>query len=121
MSVKKRLKEYIAHSGLTISQFEKSINVSNGYINSISRGIGADKMQKIIENYSNLNINWLLTGNETMLKPAIKVHEPAPKYETGCKHCLQLEKEIAHLKREIDLQDQLIVALGGKSKQGKTA
>ena len=62
MSVKERLKEYIKYSGLSISDFEKSIFASNGYVNSISKGIGADKIEIIIEKYSNLNIEWLLRG-----------------------------------------------------------
>ena len=62
MSVKERLKEYIKYSGLSISDFEKSIFASNGYVNSISKGIGADKIEIIIEKYPNLNIEWLLRG-----------------------------------------------------------
>lgn len=68
MSTKERLKKYVKSQGLTISAFEKAINVSNGYINSISKGIGGENLMAIIEKSPNLNINWLLTGEGEMLK-----------------------------------------------------
>ena len=68
MSTKERLKKYVKSQGLTISAFEKAINVSNGYINSISKGIGGENLMAIIEKSPNLNINWLLTGEGEMFK-----------------------------------------------------
>ena len=68
MTVKDRLKLFCRESGMPISVFEKSINVSNGYINSISKGLGIDILNTIIEKYSNLNIEWVLSGKGNMLK-----------------------------------------------------
>ena len=68
MTVKDRLKLFCKKSGMPISVFEKSINVSNGYINSISKGLGIDILNTIIEKYSNLNIEWVLSGKGNMLK-----------------------------------------------------
>lgn len=68
MSVKNRLKLFIKSQGNTISGFEKDINVSNGYVNSISKGIGGEILLNILEISPNLNINWLLTGKGEMLK-----------------------------------------------------
>ncbi|WP_181256212.1 S24 family peptidase [Aurantibacter aestuarii] len=53
---------------ITNSAFEQSIDASNGYINSISKSIGIDKVESILEKYPNLNIEWLLTGNGDMMK-----------------------------------------------------
>ncbi|MDP9954752.1 transcriptional regulator with XRE-family HTH domain [Epilithonimonas hungarica] len=65
MSIKERLKFYIkSKKGLTNHAFEKSIGVSNGYINSISKGIGGIYLERIREKYKDLDINWLLTGEE---------------------------------------------------------
>lgn len=68
MSVKKRIKEFCKSEGITITAFESNIGVSNGYVNAISKSIGLDKLNTIIENYSNLNIEWLLTGKGDMIK-----------------------------------------------------
>ena len=68
MSVKNRLKKYIANQNLSIRDFEKSINVANSYVNSISKSIGIDKINLIVEKYPNLNLDWLLTGKGEMIK-----------------------------------------------------
>lgn len=68
MSVKKRMKEYIKSQKFTISSYEKGINVSNGYVNSISKGIGGEVLLNILEKSPNLNIEWLLTGKGSMLR-----------------------------------------------------
>lgn len=68
MDVKHRLKRYIQSENISISEFERSIDVSNGYVNSISKSIGLDKLSYIIEKYPKLNIEWLLTGQGDMLK-----------------------------------------------------
>lgn len=68
MSVKIRIKDFCKSQDITISAFETSIGVSNGYVNAISKSIGLDKLNAIIEKYSNLNIEWLLTGKGEMLK-----------------------------------------------------
>lgn len=64
MSVKERLKNYIKSQGLSVTAFEKSINVSNGYVNSISKGIGSNVIESILEKYPNFNLEWILTGKE---------------------------------------------------------
>lgn len=68
MTVKDRIKAFCKEEGITITAFEDSINASNGYVNSISKGIGSDKLDLIVEKYSNINLEWLLTGRGTMFK-----------------------------------------------------
>ncbi|MFA7448773.1 MAG: hypothetical protein WCY77_10075 [Weeksellaceae bacterium] len=75
MSVKDRLKEFVRSMNLTIRDFEISINASNGYVNSISKGIGADKLEMILEKYPNLNTEWLLTGVGNPLKEDVSESE----------------------------------------------
>jgi len=68
MSIKNRFKDYIKSQKTTISSYEKVIKVSNGYINSISKGVGGEILLNILEKSPNLNIEWLLTGEGSMLK-----------------------------------------------------
>jgi len=72
MDVKKRIKMFVESLNISMREFEKSIGVSNGYVNSISRSIGIDKINKIIEKYPKLNIEWLLSGQGSMLKDDIQ-------------------------------------------------
>lgn len=64
-NTKNRLRDFISLKGLTIRAFEESIGAANGYVNSISRGIGKDKLDKIIEKYPDLDVLWLLTGERS--------------------------------------------------------
>ncbi len=61
---------------IPITVFEKSINASNGYVNSISKGIGEEKRFLILEKYPNLSIEWLLTGKGEMLKSIKEPQNP---------------------------------------------
>lgn len=72
MSVKNRLKEYIRSKNKSINSYEKEISVSQGYVNSISKGIGGEILLAIIEKSPDLNINWLLSGEGNMLKTEAK-------------------------------------------------
>lgn len=62
LTVKDRLVAFIKHKGLSQSRFEKSVGLSNGFVNNISKGIGADKLQRILCVYPDLNSDWLLNG-----------------------------------------------------------
>lgn len=76
MSVADRLKEYISYKKMTNAEFERSIGASNGYINSIRRSIGIDKLEQLEQNYPDLNIQWLLKNEGEMLKTADKKDNP---------------------------------------------
>ena len=67
-TVKERLILFIKSINIGQGAFEKAVGLSNGYINNITKGIGADKLQKIICKYPQLNQTWLLTGEGEMLK-----------------------------------------------------
>jgi len=68
MSTKERLKEFIKSQGLSVKAFEESINVSNVYVNAISKGLGREKLDKVSEVYPELDIKWLLTGEKSKPK-----------------------------------------------------
>lgn len=65
MDIKTRLKKYIKDRNDKISKIEKKMEVANGYINSIENGIGADKLERLLEIYPNLDLNWLMIGKKT--------------------------------------------------------
>lgn len=83
MSVKERIKDFVKSQDLSISAFEKSIEASNGYVNSISKSVGLDKILKIIEVYPSINLNWLITGEGNMMINDIIVSEPGFIYQSA--------------------------------------
>lgn len=68
MQIKDRIKTYIKSLDISIREFEKKVGKSNGYVNNIVNTISADVIVSITNNFPNLNINWLLTGEGEMLK-----------------------------------------------------
>lgn len=111
MSVKKRIKIFIEEENLTVTAFEGSINASNGYVNSISKSIGIDKLELIVEKYPNLNLEWLLTGKGKMLKTnypntegsILSVEEKKESYyELNKKYVDLLEEHLKLLKEKED-------------------
>lgn len=68
-TVKERLIIFIKHKKLSQKRFEIICGMSNGYVNSIRKGLGADKLQSIVRNFPDLNREWLLYGEGTMLNP----------------------------------------------------
>lgn len=66
-TVKQRLIQFIKYKGISQRKFENMINVSNGFINNISKSIGAEKLYRIQSIFPELNDAWLLTGEGNML------------------------------------------------------
>lgn len=67
-SVKQRLVEFIKYKDLSQRKFEQLVGLSNGFVNNISKGIGADKMLKILGVFPELNQRWLLYNEGDMLQ-----------------------------------------------------
>lgn len=67
-----RIKEYIDFKKIAISAFEKSIGMSNAsFGKSLKTGgaVGTDKLENILNVYTDLNPMWLLTGEGPMIRP----------------------------------------------------
>ncbi len=71
MKAIQRVLKILDYQGLNNSSFEKKISVSNGYIaKQMNRNadLGEGVLLKILENSPEINPEWLLTGNGSMLK-----------------------------------------------------
>lgn len=101
-TVKQRLITFIKYKGLSQGKFEKAVGLSNGFVNNISKGIGAEKMQRILSVYPELNSAWLLSGEGEMLIEEKPLHPMVVKAEA------LLDKLIASLEETIESQKQVI-------------
>lgn len=104
MSVKERLKKYLKNEKIPISTFEKQVNASNGYVNSISRSIGIDKLVLISEKYSNLNLEWLLVERGEMLRDTVPSEVQKEEHE-------KLLQELDNKTKMLEIQEELITML----------
>jgi transcriptional regulator with XRE-family HTH domain len=68
-TVKQRLIAFIKFKHLTQRAFEDSCGMSHGYVANIRKSIGSEYLASIAQQYPELNRDWLLYGEGTMLKP----------------------------------------------------
>ncbi|MEN9919299.1 MAG: hypothetical protein RL662_1735 [Bacteroidota bacterium] len=108
-----RIKEYIEYKRISIRKFEESIGFSNGAFSNQyknRKAIGVDRVEKIVQVYTDLDPAWLITGKGSMLinryADAEGVHSPnrvsESDIEYGNKENYQL-KYIYELERQLDL------------------
>ena len=71
MGIKERLVLFTKSQNISRSELERKSCLSNGYINNIRNGMGADKVENILRAFPTLNRDWRLTGKGEMLNPSI--------------------------------------------------
>lgn len=86
MGVKERIKIFAQYKGIPIYRFEELCSMSNGYVASIRKGLGLEKLENIQKTFPDLNRDWLLYGEGEMLNkietPSI-VAEPTNNYTSN--------------------------------------
>lgn len=65
--VKERLFSFIEHMGMSKLAFEKVCGLSNGYLRNFKGNLGEDKLSNILTAFPELNKDWLLYGEGSML------------------------------------------------------
>lgn len=102
MNISDRILQYLEFKGITKNKFYVNVGLSNGFLDK-KPNIGADKIERILEFYPDINLYWLILGSgpmEISKKDNIYlVEEPSPVYGP-CKQC-HLRDEIIHEKSEI--------------------
>lgn len=68
MTTKERLKEFVSKQGLGQNAFEKKVGIAVGYLASKSISVTSDTIEKVVDNFPDLNLDWLITGEGDMLK-----------------------------------------------------
>lgn len=69
MTIKERTYSFIEYKGITVKKFEELCGLSNGYISSMRKGFGSDKLNNVLTMFPELNREWLLYGEGEMLNP----------------------------------------------------
>ena len=66
-TVKERITEFMKLRKIKVSHFESMCGFSNGYLYNVKNNPGADKIARILSVFPELNKEWLLYGEGTML------------------------------------------------------
>ena len=67
-TVKERIIHYLKESKITQSEFCKRVGLSSGYIGAMRKSFQPDTINKIVIEFPDLDITWLLTGEGEMLE-----------------------------------------------------
>jgi len=67
MTTTERLLQFVEYKGISKYEFHKKNGLSNGFLDK-SRAIGTDKCARILENYPEINPEWLIMGEGDMLR-----------------------------------------------------
>jgi phage repressor protein C with HTH and peptisase S24 domain len=86
-TISTRLRQFIDYKQISVRHFELSLGLSNGSFASQIKGnktFGSDRVEKVLNYYTDLSPNWLLTGKGSMIlgeNSANMVSEPPAEYE----------------------------------------
>ncbi|WP_321331813.1 hypothetical protein [uncultured Bacteroides sp.] len=108
METTSNIKKYLKGKNIPLYKFLESIGKSNGYLNS-TKNFSLETLEDIIKLYPDLNIEWLLTGEGSMLKDGpITVVDSSPED-------IRLKDEVKSLKDELKESYKEIGRLEGEN------
>lgn len=68
MDIKDRLKAVRDYAKMGQTKFEIHTGISTGYFSRVKSSVGSDTINKILDKFPEIDANWLITGDGTMLK-----------------------------------------------------
>ncbi len=66
-----RILAFIAYKNMSKAQFYKETGLSNGFLDKV-KDIGVSKLERILQAYPEINIEWILLGEGDMIKKNTK-------------------------------------------------
>ena len=107
--IQERIEQFIQCKGLSVSRFEKTVGLSNGFVRNMDKGMSTDKVMRISDVFPDLNILWLITGNGTMLTTDTAT--------SGNDEDRELLRQLAqNLQNQLDVQSRTIQDLTEQNK-----
>jgi hypothetical protein len=129
-----RIAMYLQFRAITPHSFERKIHLSNGYFSKQTKNlgsVGSDILVKIHDNYPDLNMLWVLTGEGEMILDEIadnqisKVNEFSNRYESENRKLKTLESDVEKLNVVLKDKEKIIglyeFMLNGNNKTGTIA
>ena len=67
MGITNRIKQFTDYLGISMRKFCENVGIANGSFAKV-KSIGSETLLKIYSAYPNINLEWLITGEGTMVK-----------------------------------------------------
>lgn len=110
--MKKRLLDIIKYLNMSTRSFEAECSLQRGNISNMSEdsAIGSDKLSKIHARFPEINLEWLITGQGSMLKnkDSSVISEPQAQCGRQNNETQYLKKQITEQKKELDNKQKII-------------
>lgn len=117
-SMKQRLMRFIKSEKISQGKFERMCGMSNGYLCNIKQSIGSSKILSISKAFPQLNTEWLLTGEGSMLNEGYTTFDPVglatPMSPTAM---TETEKEVVLLQAKLEEKEKMITILEDQLKK----
>lgn len=125
-TIKERTIEFIKYKKISVKEFEIRCGLSNGYVSSMRKGFGAEKLGNVLSVFPELNRDWLLYNEGEMIvssPPDVEVSEiGTPVYDIDAT-CGDLSRPIVftdeHIIGRVNLpnlsHDAIIIRANGDS------
>lgn len=115
MTVPERVRIFVRHKKISVSEFCRRLDVSSAYVSSMSKSMSLKVIQRISIVFPDLNILWLQTGEGEMIKRPEEEQEIIASI-IPCRDCDRKDGKIEMLqetnrdlqKQLMDLQKQLV-------------
>lgn len=122
MTDKQKIIKYLDFKGISKNKFYLKTGLSVGFLDSGS-SLGVDKLRLIIDNYHDLNADWILTGKGSMLKKDLNDNEM--QFKSGLKSSDDVANDynkindfqIEKLKQEIEQKNIFLISLQNEIKR----
>lgn len=108
-SMKQRLMRFIKSEKISQGKFERMCGMSNGYLCNIKQSIGSSKILSISKAFPQLNTEWLLTGEGSMLNEGYTTFDPVGVATPMSPIAMtETEKEVVLLQAKLEEKEKMI-------------
>lgn len=123
MKTKERLKMFVKSLNMGQNTFEKEVGIANGYLASKSLTVSSDTIERVLDKYPQLNLDWLFRGEGDMLRTSgINTGDVQNVYETlVTDKDEQIEELKAEVNRLLGENNVMREQLGMSQRKGKSA
>lgn len=110
--------KFMSYREISASRFERMCGLSNGYFNKLRNAPGLDKIDKMLRVFPELNREWVLTGEGSMLNEGYTTFDPVGLATPMSPIAMtETEKEVVLLQAKLEEKEKMITILEDQLKK----